>query len=113
MKTFLIGLLALLSTHDAFAAVSSCRFKNASGTFEFTATTSSAKMFSENPFRTCLAIQNRGSTSVYVRYDQAHSGTEGIVILAGQYQDFPVVPTNSIYIESASSTDLVEGFEGQ
>lgn len=74
---------------------------------DVTATTTSTKFLEINPIRNYLLIQNNGSTDVYIKMSSAHSGTEGIKLVAGGAWEPILPPRNSIYIKAASGTDAV------
>lgn len=107
IKAFLsLLLLFLLVTMDAFGAsgIKTQTTANASGT--------STLLLAENRSRNYILIQNRGATNVYIKFNSAHSGTEGIEIVAGGNWEPPEAPKNAIYMKSASGTPSITTIEG-
>lgn len=107
MRIFLPILLALFMAMPAWADKCSITTQT-----EFSATTASAVALAQDGARACLVIMNKGSTSVYIKFDSAHSGTEGILLVANGSWEAANVPINSVYIKSASSTDTVTIWSG-
>jgi hypothetical protein len=79
---------------------------------EFAATTTSTLAVAANSIRNALIIDNRAAVAIYVKFGSAHSATEGISIAANTYREFTKVPTDAIYIKTASSTGNVGIFTG-
>lgn len=79
---------------------------------DVTATTVSTSVAAAEPSRGYLLIQNKGAVNVYLKFGSAHSGTEGILIVPGGNWEPPQVPTDAIYLKSASSTAVVQILEG-
>jgi hypothetical protein len=78
-----------------------------------TATTSASQILSQNLNRKYLIIQNTGSTTVTVNLGVAQSGGAGIQIIAGGNYEPVHTPTDSIWIQSTSSTDVINYIEGE
>lgn len=68
------------------------------------ATTTSTLALATNKDRRYLLIQNNGAVTVYVKFGSAHSGTEGVWIVAGGNYEPYKAPLESIYLKSASGT---------
>ena len=79
---------------------------------EVTVTGTSTKFLSVNGKRRYLMIINKGTVTVYVKPDVAHSGTEGIAIPAGGSWEPPFVPINAFFFKAASGSQTVEIIEG-
>lgn len=80
----------------------------------YSATTTSGLALAASPYRDYLIIVNNGATSIHVKTDSAHTGTEGVTIPAAGSWEPVKAPIGSIYIRSASGTDgvtLVEGVQ--
>lgn len=78
----------------------------------YSATGTSGKALNANFNRKYLLVVNEGSQTVYVKVDAAHSGTEGVPIVAGGAWEPIVAPVNSLYIKSASGTQTISIVEG-
>lgn len=73
----------------------------------------SAKVLGADASRNYLLIQNKGTESVYMKCDTAHSGTEGIEIIAGgNYEPFEAW-TCDVYLKADSGTQSVHIFSGR
>lgn len=77
-----------------------------------TATVTSTQILSQNLNRNYLMIQNNGATSIIVKYSSVQAGTEGVSIPAGGNWEPLIVPGDSVWIRSASSTDAMTIIEG-
>lgn len=75
--------------------------------------TVSTRVLPRTPNRKCLIVQNQsGASTVYLRFDNAHAGTEGVAISAGTKVEFMVVPINAIFLKSSAgivTTTVIEG----
>lgn len=69
-----------------------------------TATTTAAQALPYQAGRKYLLIQNKGAVQVVLTWNGAGSGTEGIAIPAGGSWEPVVIPVNSLWVKSASST---------
>lgn len=78
-----------------------------------TITGTSTQLLAFNPSRCYLLIQNNGATSIIVKLGSVQSGTEGVVIISGGNWEPPIAPINSVWAESASSTDAATVIEGK
>lgn len=78
----------------------------------YTATGTSAVAVAANQNRKYLLIQNNGSASVYLKPAVVHSGTEGIVLIAGGVWEPLSVPVDAIYAKSASGSQALVIQEG-
>lgn len=76
-------------------------------------TTTSAAHVSASSSRRYLLIQNKGSTSIYVKFGSAHSASEGIEIIAGGNFESLKPPIDAIYLKSASGTQTVAVLTGK
>ena len=75
-------------------------------------TVTSTKFLNANSKRAYLLIQNNGTQNVIVKFGSAQSATEGVIIPAmGNYEPYKV-PTDSVYLLSASGTQSVQIVEG-
>lgn len=72
-----------------------------------TVTTASAELVEQNANRSGLLIINRGSATVYLKFTEAHSGTEGIELPSGSYYEPYDPPTGAVYAVSASGSQSV------
>lgn len=102
-----LSLLLILLSVGAYA-LNSLTFTQTT----FSCTTTSSVAIAARPYRKYFLIQNRGSTSVYIKPDSAHSGTEGIEIIAGGNWEPIESPQNSFYCKAASGTDSLTIIEG-
>lgn len=103
----LTALFALAISMPVFAGI------DMQSVTSFTATTTSAEAVDSDVRRNYLLVQNRGSVSVYMKFDSAHTGVEGVTIAAGgNYIASCAAPTDAVYIKADSSTALVTVYEG-
>lgn len=72
----------------------------------------STKILDARTTRNYLLFQNNGATNIYLKFDAIHSGTEGIVVIAGGVWEPIEVPRNSIWIKAASATPSYTILEG-
>lgn len=80
---------------------------------DVTATTTSTQCLAARRDRNYLLIQNKGSVAVYIKFGSASSNaTEGVSIPAGGNYEPYKVPTQSVFLMSASSTALCWVKEG-
>lgn len=107
MKWFLALFVFVLSM-SAFAAESSV-FNHS----EVSVTTTSAQAIAANQSRKYLLVQNKGSTSVLLKVDSAHSASEGVEIPAGGNYEPAAVPLNAIFLKAASGTNACVVVEGK
>lgn len=78
-----------------------------------TTSTSSAVALVANANRRSLYIQNTdASITVYLKFGAAHSGTEGIKLIAGAVYEPAIPPIQSVYLKAASGTPVVTIYEG-
>lgn len=101
------GILIIAMTFLPLLALADQPFFNYGEPTTFTSSTTSAQALPADTYRRFLFIQNTGGTSVHIKFGSAHSGTEGIVLVAGAYVMFDKAPINSVYIKSASGTPTV------
>lgn len=98
MKTILL-LLTLLSS-SAFAQLNNCKILTQTA---LGATTTSVIGLASRSSRRCLIIQNISAAStIYIKFDSAHTGTEGLNLSAGTIWAPIIVPMNSIYIKGSA-----------
>lgn len=109
MKKFLIYAAALIFPTVVFA-----NFIMFGAPVTGTATGTSTKVLNQNGLRTYLIIINNSSTvTMYVKFGSAQTGTEGVAIPPlGNYEPIKA-PSNSVYIDTASSTAAYTMIEGQ
>lgn len=101
-------ILALLFTLSCLADVISIRAQG-----EATATTTPAQLVSFNQRRKYLLVQNKGSRTVYLKFEAAPSGTEGIEIPPGGNYESTDVPIGAAFIKTNAGTSAVFYLEGQ
>lgn len=111
MKNILLTLSILLfgGLGEANSHLNFCKTSSVS---DFSITTSSTQILAKNINRRCLMVVNKGSTNIYIKFDSVHSSTEGIMLVPTGSWEPDNVPTNSIFMESASGTDAVSVIEG-
>lgn len=95
MKTILICLALFASS--AFGQA------NIQNLLNETVTETSAKYLDKNMKRTILMIENDGNGTIYVKFDEAHTGEEGIIIKNKERYIFNIAPINSVWIKSKAS----------
>lgn len=100
-------LVAALLTMPIFSATN--KFYSA----DVTVTTTSASVLGVDLRRNYLLIQNKGSDTIYLKCDSAHSGTEGIEIVADGYFEPFEAPTCALYLKAASGSQNVHVFSGR
>jgi hypothetical protein len=75
--------------------------------------TNARQALQTNPNRGYLYVQNNSMDDLYVSFDQTPTALTGLTIGPGGYYEPRVVPTNSVWIASASLTNaqvsIVEG----
>lgn len=106
-------ILALLFVSAGAFGLSNQPYLDMKEPVAFTATTTSAQALAANTYRRYLIIQNRGTGSVYVKFDAVHSGTEGPEIIGGGNYELLTPPYNSVYIVAATGTQSVVLYEGK
>jgi hypothetical protein len=74
--------------------------------------TQSLQMLPANQQRAFLQIQNNGSTQIIIKLGSAQTGLEGIQIAGGSTWTPVIPPTNSVYGEAGSGSDVVQIVEG-
>lgn len=74
---------------------------------EFTATTTDQILLARDDFRKGFLFVNKGLVTVYLKYNSAQSGTQGIEIPAGGNFEPLVTPQDEIHIRAASGTSAV------
>lgn len=107
MKSILFIFLFLLS-FNARADV-----YNLGQQLEVNATTTSTEALAANGQRFYLLIVNKGTQTVYVKFNASSTGTEGIPIPAGGNYEPLHVPTTSVYVLSSSGTQALYILEGK
>ena len=82
-------------------------------TFGVVASTAPKQALQTNPNRGYLYIQNNSTDDIYVAFDQTPTPQTSLIIGAGGYYEPRVVPTNSVWVVSASLAhalvSIVEG----
>lgn len=106
-KIFLI--LAFLLAAPAWALSENVYVRSE---FEMGATTTSTQALGANPLRNYLLIQNKGTDTIYVKFNAAGSAGEGVMVTAGGNYE-PLKPlTSSFYVRAASGTQTLTVIEG-
>lgn len=104
--TLLFFLLTALPSHSADSTV-------LRPLVSFSATTTSTLALAKDNARKYLLIQNTGANDILVKFDSAHSASEGIKIIAGGNYEPLIAPTSAIYIKTSSSTSTVSIVHGR
>jgi hypothetical protein len=104
MKKFLVLFILLISFNSMATVVSRT---------EGTATGTSAQAIAADSERKYFLIQNKGSETIYLKFDSAHSGTEGIVIPAGGNYEPVKAPLNSVWLKSSTGSQSYVIFHGR
>lgn len=104
---FIFVILAFL---PGFLEADVCRITSQT---DFSARPTSASALSETRARKCLVFQNNGASTVYIKFDSAHSGTENYSLASGATWMPIVCPVNAVYIRSAAGTVLTTVLEGK
>lgn len=105
MKFFSLVILIMFPLH-VFAAGS----KHTSQ--ELTASTTSTQVLDEHPGRCYMMVQNKGSESILVKTGSVHSGSEGVLIVAGGNWEPFSPPVGSVYIKSLATTSAITVISG-
>lgn len=71
---------------------------------DVTVTTTSTKFLSSDARRACLIVVNKGAATIYIKFQSAHSGTEGIALAANGTWESLVPPMDAVYMKAASGT---------
>lgn len=108
MKIFML-LLFILSAQFAPSSFAKTQVKNI---VEITATSSAAIGLAANRNRNYLLVQNAGSYDVYLKFDSAPTGTDGIKIAPGGNYEAYEAPINSFYVKTATSPSSIKIYEG-
>lgn len=94
-------IVMLLLSFNALAQV------NVVNDFTATATTSSLEQLAQNQYRALLYIENKGPDEAYIKFDSAHSGSEGITLSSGESLNLAPAPINSVYVKSATTSSII------
>jgi hypothetical protein len=112
----MIRLIFIFLTLPLFAQVPTQTYNDATvivNSADIEVTSVSSQKLPRNLNRKYLLIVNKGTQIIYVKYDSAHTGTEGIPIpVGGNYEPW-IAPTNAIFMRSASGSQNVQVTEGQ
>jgi hypothetical protein len=108
MKALIV--LILLSSELAYGQAYNCKITSQT---EFSASTTSVRALDLESARRCLTVQNKGSSTIYIKFNSIHSGTEGIAVTGGGNWEPFIVPINSIWIKSAAGIVTATVLEGQ
>lgn len=100
----LIAILLIFGSYVQADPGRNCRITSQT---DVTVTTVSTKRVNLNGNRRCLIIVNKGTDSIFVKPDSAHSGTEGVLIPAGGNWEPFVVPINALWIKANSGSQTV------
>lgn len=109
MKLILVLLVALASPVRA-AQSYNCLFTSQA---DVSASTVSVRVLPKRSARRCLIIQNKGSSTIYIKADSAHTSTENMQLASGASWEPIIIPVNSIYIRSAAGVVTTTVLEGQ
>lgn len=109
MKKTIVLLVTAFITLPVFAGDFAV---NADKQISFTATTTSSLALAGYNQRTYVLIINTGATSITVTFGGPQKNTEGVIIPAGGNYEPAKGVRDSIYIKSASSTDVVNILTG-
>lgn len=71
---------------------------------QFNATTLSTVAIAENRSRRCLMVQNMGDSTIIVKFGSSHSGNEGVMISSKSTWQPIIIPVNSLYLKSFSTS---------
>lgn len=103
-------LVLLLVTSFAKAETYNCTYFTQT---DVGATTVSVNFLPIRKDRRCIAIQNHsGASTLYIKFDSAHTGTENLTLGAGSTWEPVVIPVNKIYLRSSAgsvTTTILEG----
>lgn len=91
------------------AAVYNCKITSQ---VDRSATTSSTRVLASNPSRKCLVFQVHGSSTVYIKFGSAHSGTEGISV-SNAFWEPVIIPTGAVYLKSSAGVVTTTVLEGE
>jgi hypothetical protein len=80
---------------------------------ELTATTTSQQVVGANMRRKYLLVQNKGSQDVYLKFETAPTGTQGILIPRGGNYESIDMPISPAFIKTNAGTSAVFWMEGQ
>lgn len=79
---------------------------------EVSITNTSTQILDINLKRSYLLIQNKGSANVYIKFNTAHSGIEGVKIIPGGNWESEIPPTSLAFAKAESGTNLLTIIEG-
>lgn len=103
----LLGIIVFFAASPTFAL--SCRINAQT---DVNATTVSVRILVASSDRKCVVIQNKGSSTVYIKFGSAHSSTEAMQLASGATWEPLVIPVNSVYLKSSAgvvTTTVLEG----
>lgn len=80
---------------------------------EFTATTSSQQLVSANMRRKYLLVQNKGSRTMYLKFELSPTGTQGIEIPPGGNYESIDMPISPAFVKTSSGSSVGFFMEGQ
>lgn len=112
MRSLLL-LIAIFTADPAFAQFYNCGITTQT---DLGFTTVSTLALAKNKDRKCLIFQNHaaaGSSVVYIKFNSAHTGTEGFVLAGASTTWEPIhVPIGDVYMKSVPggySVTIIEG----
>lgn len=76
-------------------------------------TSSSDKVIDAEAKRNYLLVQNNGTASVYLKFNSAHTGDEGVLIDAGGYYEPNYPGRGAVYMKSTSGSQLINYITGK
>ncbi len=79
----------------------------------YTVNTGDSTYLLEARDRKCLAIENKGNTTILVKFGSAIVNNEGISILVGAKYEPTNVPVNAVHIKSLSGTVVTAVVDGR
>lgn len=80
---------------------------------EITATTTPAQVVGANMRRKYLLVLNKGTQDVYLKFETAPTGTQGILIPRGGNYESIDVPISPAFVKTNASTSALFWMEGQ
>lgn len=107
MLRILVLMLALVGTLSTICAAS---FLKTQTTAAVNGT--SSLVLAANTYRNYLLLVNRGATTIYVKFNAAHTGTEGVPIPSGGNYEPPNPPAEAVYAVTAGAAESLFVTEG-
>lgn len=113
ISSALIPLFLLFSAPIAFYPSARAEIISIRNQGEVTATTTAQQLVAANMRRKYLLVQNKGSRTIYLKFETAPTGTQGIEIPPGGNYESVDMPISPAFVKTNSGSSAVFFMEGQ